>query len=883
MKHFPIVLFILGVVSPIFGTFIINRTITIDAVTLAAMRGSSVPASHLFDPYIDNLSDANTVLFHDAATTDLTRDVPDTITKMNEAVNDYLYSALFTDLSDSLSIWNIVDYLSDYVPPDTVAALAYFRNTIDAADARALHLTYYTINAAMLYDCLYYAPSSNVPDSVKTKLRDILLACINLTMATIHSYNNLSQVQQVKWGINIPNTHPYPGFSIVQYRLQMFGAMGLAALLLRETVPSLYDEMNIRLNYINNMLLNEPIPETFPADRRYQGMLAFHTTNSGAYFESLGYQGQLLQMICPFFTAYKRLTSGAVNYYNNQYIVSWINDLTRKVTPTEADWPYNDDWGRKSINPSPVFFYYNNSDNQDVRNRCSWYVRSKITSGYASYGHACRSYILVKYLSDPFLSPGISSITYIPSFISQGSSSDGEYSILRKPITGNFATTLDEFRDTATMFVLHENSFSPYHGQSDHLSYSFYYKGMPFLIDPGYRVGTIPVAYGPNFLEWNYSREWMRSNYAHNMVLIDPIADRELHELRNRYWSYNAQSDSLGISGRYRPFSAFNNYNDLLVDSNDIVRDPCYRDYYQQSDNLDLLRTRVMYDNYLTNLPLAEVKRSFLRYGELFFVIDDIDALDDEPHEFSSLYQFGIFDPSLSTVNSTVNGFTIRKGSPTSGEVVDIICGSTGVYINQMDNTTTGFDQWSFPTFYLFTSSPDSPNYTNIFGHARGRTKVTEPSDTSIMAIIVPQDASNPVTVQNTAYEPYAYYGAELLQNTRTIPIQPVSSFFGCTDGSQRVVSYNDNEIGTNAKMYAVSILSNIEPTVFLDQAMVILGGTNLVFNGDELYRKYSCSDKGLTATYSGSSLGVVFHDTAISFPRFKVYGQVLIQVSSLR
>lgn len=36
MKHFSIVLFMLGIMSSFFGTFIINRTITIDAVTLAA-------------------------------------------------------------------------------------------------------------------------------------------------------------------------------------------------------------------------------------------------------------------------------------------------------------------------------------------------------------------------------------------------------------------------------------------------------------------------------------------------------------------------------------------------------------------------------------------------------------------------------------------------------------------------------------------------------------------------------------------------------------------------------------------------------------------------------------------------------------------------------
>lgn len=44
MKHFAIILLMTGIMSSIFGTFIINRTITIDEVTLAAMRGASVPA-----------------------------------------------------------------------------------------------------------------------------------------------------------------------------------------------------------------------------------------------------------------------------------------------------------------------------------------------------------------------------------------------------------------------------------------------------------------------------------------------------------------------------------------------------------------------------------------------------------------------------------------------------------------------------------------------------------------------------------------------------------------------------------------------------------------------------------------------------------------------
>ncbi|MDP2173430.1 MAG: NosD domain-containing protein, partial [Candidatus Cloacimonadaceae bacterium] len=873
MKRLFILCYLLGMMSSIFAVYVINRTITINAATLAAMRSSASPASTFFDPYIDNLSESNSILIQDDANLSMTRAVPDTISKMNDAVNLplRLNEAMFEESNNLNYINNILSDLS-YVPSDTVSALYYFRNTSEPADARALHLTYYTINAAMLYDCLYYVPTSIVPDSAKLKLRDILLASIHLTVETIDSYNDLSSIQNKRWEENLPVSYAYPAFSIIQYRLQMFGAMGLAALLLRESEPSLVNEMNGHLDYINNVLLNEPIPYTFPADKQYQGMLAFHTTNSGAYFESLGYQGQLLQMLCPFFTAYRRLSNGNVNYYNNQYIVSWINDLTRKVTPTEADWPYNDDWGRKSVNPSPVFFYYNNSNNQEVRNKCAWYVKSKPTSSYASYGDACRSYILAKYLSDPSVSPGISSLDYIPEFIRQGSSSNSEYSILRKPISGDFTTTLSEFKNAASMCILHENSFSPYHGQSDHLSYSFYYKGMPFLIDPGYRVVNTnsqlpPAAIANDLNNWNYGREWMRSIYAHNMIVIDPDEVKEKWELNKYYWDYGSYNvPGVGITGTYRPFSAFGNYSDTVVNVEDIVRDPCYRDYYQRSENLDLIRTRIMYDNANANTPISELRRSFMRHEDVFLIYDDIHSLDSNLHNYSNLYQFGSFNQTSAPIVENPYGFNINKG----GILVDMICGSTGVYNNQMDNPSTGFDNWYFPTSWVFTSTPDSPSSNYQYGHARGRTEIVDSGDISFMMIVIPQDDTNPIAIQNITHEPMTKYGVEISQNTRLEPIQPVSSFFGCTNGSQQNLTFGDKVIGTNGKMFALSILSNVQPFV-VDKSIVLLEGDNLILNGEELYRRYSGYDRGLSATYSGTSLDIVYHSTSLSYPRFKV------------
>lgn len=833
MKRVFLFCVLLGMMSSICGDYVISRTITINESQLAAMRSSTFPGSPSHDPLIDSLSESNSLLIHDDATY-MTRTVPDSVSYMNSAVNDNLYEALFSDTYDEIRIRSILLSYLPHVPiADTVAAFAYFRHPGEDALGRALDLTYYTINAAMLYDCLYYVPTNFVVSQptlitdTLNNMKDILLASIHLTMETIASYDTMLVVEHREWGTNIPSWYPYPGFSIVQYRLQMFGAMGLAALLLRETTPAVADEMNAHLDYINNVLLTQPIPDTFPADRQHQGMLAFHTTVSGAYFESMDYLGQVLQMISPFFTAYKRLSGGSMNYYNNQYIVSWINDLTRKVTPNKSDWSYNDDWagsdGEPTINPGSVFFYYNNTGNQDVRSKCAWYVKCKPAPTYASYGQACRSDILVKYLSDPVVE-GISSVDYIPSFISQGSSSSSEYSILRNPIDGDLTATLLEFDNAASLYVVHENSFAPYHNQSDHLSYSFYYKGKPFLIDPGYRVGVIP--YISPFHEWSYSRQWMRSIYAHNMVIVDPDYVRELHELRNRYWDYTAESDNMGIVGKYRPWSPFDKYNDLLVNAEEIIRDPCFRDYYQQSENLDLLRTRVVYDDVAANLPtepIAEIRRSFARYGGLFLILDDVDALDNELHEYSSLYQFGVFN-QMASVDTTTSGFTIQKGNDAA---VDVICGSTGVYVNQLDNPATGFDQSIFPTSKSFTSSPDSPSYSSLYGHSRGRTKVIEAEDTSILAIIAPQDASNPVTVQNTAYDPYAYYGVEVLQNTRSIPVQPVSRFLGCTNGLQQSIAFGVKDIDTNGKLFAVSVLPDVQPYV-LDQAMLILEGDNL-------------------------------------------------------
>ncbi|HNQ43199.1 MAG TPA: hypothetical protein PKI59_02165 [Candidatus Cloacimonadota bacterium] len=52
MKRFIMTMIFSAVMSSVLGTYVIPRTITVDASTLNALRGSLLPASPAYDPYI---------------------------------------------------------------------------------------------------------------------------------------------------------------------------------------------------------------------------------------------------------------------------------------------------------------------------------------------------------------------------------------------------------------------------------------------------------------------------------------------------------------------------------------------------------------------------------------------------------------------------------------------------------------------------------------------------------------------------------------------------------------------------------------------------------------------------------------------------------------
>ena len=79
MKRFIATLIILGIMSSVFGVFLIERTITVNAPTLAAIRTSP-------DPIISTLSDPNNIVNQDDTNLRAARPTPPAINILNDAV-----------------------------------------------------------------------------------------------------------------------------------------------------------------------------------------------------------------------------------------------------------------------------------------------------------------------------------------------------------------------------------------------------------------------------------------------------------------------------------------------------------------------------------------------------------------------------------------------------------------------------------------------------------------------------------------------------------------------------------------------------------------------------------------------------------------------------
>lgn len=79
MKRLITTMIFVVIMSSALGTYVIPRTITVDALTLNALRSSLLPASPAYDPYIADLSDSDDMVIPDGTEILPTRAAPDSV------------------------------------------------------------------------------------------------------------------------------------------------------------------------------------------------------------------------------------------------------------------------------------------------------------------------------------------------------------------------------------------------------------------------------------------------------------------------------------------------------------------------------------------------------------------------------------------------------------------------------------------------------------------------------------------------------------------------------------------------------------------------------------------------------------------------------------
>ncbi|MCB5260786.1 MAG: heparinase II/III-family protein, partial [Candidatus Cloacimonetes bacterium] len=825
--------------SLLFAQTTVFRTVTIDSLTLADMRNSvSNSSSEYYDEFLYQNRTSSTQQEYEPEFPDS----PSSSSSPYDPGPDYLRikhsayllknaifgSSQLTNLETiNLNIASITDDLS--------LLSASFTDTLVECTDRALKLGYLAINASMLYDCLYhyyqnmdtsdpyYAPY----DENLGKLKNVMLMCTDLMMSSEAYYrlifenpgsfpNSYNKYQHGYWAHNFPSSAQpeHPGFSLIQYRLSMYGALGLTSLLLSVTDSSIEDEMLDIVSYVDSMLVTAEIPLTFSDEYKKAGMLAFHTSNSGAYFESMCYMNFLMQHLSPYFVARKRLSNNNVNYFDNPYIVSWITDMTQKVSPTGEDWAYNDSKYLEAITPCIAYaFYQNTSESQNISSKCSWYIRTKKDWGFGSLienGHIESSKFYVLYFSDPYKFPKMLNSNDIPNVISEGSWSNSEFSVLTA-LPDVPAVDSAVYRSKPTMQITHENSFSGYHSQADQSSYSFFYNGKQFLIDPGYyRTG------------WNDGRTFCRSPYAHNMLIVNP--------------SETAQNDLLNnLGGNYRPLSAFQYYEKETVTPEEMVEDPCFREYFQKSPDLDILSLKLGYRNSDNNsLPLAQqiqiasLSRSFVRDKDLFVVFDDVTSHDEENfYDYWNLLQFGVRPSSEADIELNNNVFSVKRDSGSGFDYLEIACGSFSPYYSGTVKETS-------------VNSLDFPNCANLpyDSHIRGKQVATAAQNPKFITVLAQRSGGTPRVLDSVTVIDSIYCTA-VTSVSSSVPATETLTLIGCTDGADQAIDILDTAIETDGKMFMATKYRDA-PSISLDRSIVLLNGEYLQVDDTDLLRLYN-------------------------------------------
>lgn len=785
--------------------------------------------------------------------------------------------------------------------------------------ARSLHLCYLTERASSIFDAFYSsADSTNL-----NKLRTIISSCVDMIDYIKAKYDSLSvPFNRYYWGV-AKDSYPdfvengndiyLPSFSTVQLKLLFCTAWGYGALVLKKDAQIRGDattenKMNQYLSVIDSMLTTIHYPQF--ADFQRQGLLAFHTNNSGGYIESLGYLDMVMTMSSPFFTTYVRM--GGINYYNNNYIMGWIEDAINKTTPYLGDWAYNDTnyrgYGNVSYGSTAgpklntiingvAEFFYNNTNNAALRNKCTGYVHSRRVNGYYPGIIFLGSYnnYLMLYNSNPTRNLGTA--TDYPDGMKNGTWSNSEFTVLKKNPSVT-ATLSEELVNNPSMYITHKNSMNCDHNQADQTSYSFFYRGKQFLLDPGYRNV---------YYNWKYTRVWMKSPYAHNMVIVNPLDQIELGEIEAGYincedYYYDGlyfKSHGTDSLKSYRPSCRMESA--VPTTAAEMFKSPSYRTYISQNTEMDILQTFLRYDyNFLDNNPFqTDLIRTYIRDGNLFFVYDDLISPPATDMIYWNLLQMGFSNDSNGLSSIVDSRFSLTKGSTSSSssyvasiDCVDFASGSNLLFSNTIDNVNNvvGGVPYRLPMDNLIleykggdssAGGADNQPHPGI-DHKRIRT-VVNGLNPKFLTVIAPRESYDDdqlitQTIHSPVNDPNKLYGVRIKSKSHSNNAILCNTFSGCSDGNGISATFPMDAfnstgalIQTNAKYFLITKPNNTGTTPEIDNSLVLLDGIVLTVNHLDIYRCFTTDVKNISASYLNNTLHVEFNSSRAVCPMFKI------------
>jgi len=402
------------------------------------------------------------------------------------------------------------------------------------------------------------------------------------------------------------------------------------------------------------------------------------TSEGNLYNEGMSYTRYVLNALDFFFTARNRTENcSSGNTANHNWFIDnsvQIKDIYESsmdlISPDLACIPFDDvhygclkdfEWDYNlpgfDFVPSGAFtrpqsfsnmmtYYFQGNPSVSLES----FIRGFVNRYYDKWGVYTQDYNFVRFYSydhnQTALNIGGSPQNYL-------SSSDHplnpEFTILRKSITN-----WDEFHESATLIVNHENSaYVTSHEDSDQSSFILYYKGKQLLIDPGYR---------PSWYQYPIGKEWLASAFAHNLILVDPVDGDDILSIENL--ELNADYFNIRTDAEHWNDPSDENENIYEFEEQDIepsgeiyqtgiTPDPAYKNYLISNSNIKHLQVGINYERSQTDITRNYYAIDLETDEPYFIIYDDVVNENTIQKDFYNQLHFALHPTEVNDAYST--------------------------------------------------------------------------------------------------------------------------------------------------------------------------------------------------------------------------------------